>query len=192
MFQSAFQGEEPPFHEPAEAPFCFSPNSTVRSHHLVALSRPRVFSLLLIGLSFKGCRFLRSPSDWLPNSSGPESALMLQYIHFDTIVPAVGGGCPRAGTAGCQLPLRRRQGCPLSKPAVSIQLQRHCHKAQPSPTPKVEASWGKRPEERARRGRMLPSSGERGWNRVRDSHVNARVRSWGAGGGEGGGEGGGA
>ena len=157
--------------------------------HLVG----HVFShCYVIGLSFKGCRFLRSPSDWLPNSSGPESALMLQYIHFDTIVPAVGGGCPRAGTAGCQLPLRRRQGCPLSKPAVSIQLQRHCHKAQPSPTPKVEASWGKRPEERARRGRMLPSSGERGWNRVRDSHVNARVRSWGAGGGEGGGEGGGA
>lgn len=46
----------------------------------------------VIGLSFKGCRFLRSPSDWLPNSSGPESALMLQYIHFDTIVPAVGAG----------------------------------------------------------------------------------------------------
>lgn len=46
LFQSAFQGEEPPFHEPAEAPFCFSPNSTVRSHHLVALSRPRVFALL--------------------------------------------------------------------------------------------------------------------------------------------------
>lgn len=46
LFQSASQGEEPPFHEPAEAPFCSSLNSTDGSHHFVTLCQPRVSVLL--------------------------------------------------------------------------------------------------------------------------------------------------
>lgn len=61
-----------------EASFFFSLHSMLRSCHFVKLRNPRVLASLCDWLSawgfFKHSHLLRSPSDWLPVSSGTGSA----------------------------------------------------------------------------------------------------------------------